>query len=274
MASGSVATPKVLLIAGAAHGGTTITGMLLGQHPQIFLTGKLRNFPHGTLFDGENFCSCGEVASACPFWLEVRDRFRPYEESPEAEKGPHLYRTISQVSGRSFVGDVTHKAHDIERLMGLSGIELRLIHVVRDLEAVVYSRLRKDYKLGRVKAQGWSHLTRAVKVARRWQEQKRLFVRAESRLGERALRIDYEELCLQPQTVLEQTAQLLGLDFGEVIEKLQQGAPLQQPPHMLRGNARLRSQSEIHVRYDTAYRREMPRLDRLVCRAIEGMGKV
>lgn len=274
MATRSEATPKVLLIAGAAHGGTTITGMLLGQHPQIFLTGKLRDFPRGTLFEGDNFCSCGEAASECPFWLEVRDRFRPYEDASEAERGPHLYRIISQVSGRSFVGDVTHKAHDVERLMSLSGIELRFVHVVRDLEAVVYSRLRKDYKLGRVKGRGWAHLTRAIKVARRWQEQKKLFLRAESMLGDGALRIDYEELCLQPQVVLTQAARLLDLDFDEVCGKLQQGAPLQQPPHMLRGNAKLRSQSEIHVRYDAAYRREMPRIDRLVCRAIEGMGKV
>lgn len=274
MVTGSVTTPKVLLIAGAAHGGTTITGMLLGQHPQIFLTGKLRDFPHGTVFEGENYCSCGEVAAQCPFWLEVRDRFRPYEKAPEAERGLQLYRIISQVSGRSFVGDVTHKSDDVERLMGLTGIELRFVHVVRDLEAVVYSRLRKDYKLGRVKGHGWSHLTRAVKVARRWQDQKKLFLRAESRLGDEALRIDYEELCLQPKEVLKRAGKLLDLDFGETCGNLQQGLPLEHPPHMLRGNAKLRARSEIHVRYDTAYRQDMPRIDRLVCRAIEGIGKV
>ena len=79
----TVTSPRVLLIAGAAHGGTTIAGLLLGQHPQVFLTGKLRDFPHGTLFEGGNHCSCGETAADCPFWRQVRGEFRAFEEEPE-----------------------------------------------------------------------------------------------------------------------------------------------------------------------------------------------
>jgi hypothetical protein len=262
-----VTNPKVLLVAGAAHGGTTITGLVLGQHPQVIVTGKLRGFPHGSLFDPENFCTCGQSAMQCPFWTEVRRRFHPFQDEPaEEQKSVALYRIISQVSGRPFVGDVTHKAHDVERLMQNPGIDLRLVHVVRELEAVVFSRLRKDHQIGRLEALGWSRLGRTAKVAFRWQRQRGLFARAERALGRKAVRIGYEELCAEPTQVLERVGSLLDLDMAAVSGRLREGLALEQPPHMIRGNAKLKAQEQIHLRSDTAYRRDMPSLERLLCR--------
>ena len=140
--------PKVVLIAGAAHGGTTILSMMLGQHPDIFATGKLREFPHGVVFGSANICSCGTPAADCPFWLEIRRQYQPVEERPDDEKLPRLYELISSLSGRPFIGDVTHNVGYAKLLQSIDGIDLYLVHVVRDGRAVVYSRIRKDLRIG------------------------------------------------------------------------------------------------------------------------------
>ena len=50
---------KLLLIAGFPNSGTTITAMILGQHPQTFATGELTDFPEKRQFADHNTCSCG-----------------------------------------------------------------------------------------------------------------------------------------------------------------------------------------------------------------------
>ena len=131
---------------------------------------------------------------------------------------------------------------------------------------MVFSRLRKDRQIVRLDAFGWSRLGRAAKVAFRWQRQRRLFAGAERALGDKAVGIGYEELCVEPTRVLERVGRLLDLDMSAVSGRLLGGLALEQPPHMIRGNAKLKAQEQIHLRFDTAYRRDMPSLERLLCR--------
>lgn len=147
-----VAKPKVVLIAGSAHGGTTILNMVLGQHPEIFATGKLRGFPHGSLFTEDNVCSCGASAQTCPFWSEIREQYRPIQAMPDQQKLPRLFEIISRVSGLPFVCDVSHNVEYAQQLANTSGIDLYLVHVIRDGRGIVHSRIRKDYRIGRLKS--------------------------------------------------------------------------------------------------------------------------
>ena len=107
---------KVVLVAGAAHGGTTITSIILGQHPEIFVTGKLRGFPRGDFFDPDNICSCGAAGGACPFWNRVRARYGDFEGMSERDQLSGLYAVISELSESQFVGDVTHNFRDVNAL--------------------------------------------------------------------------------------------------------------------------------------------------------------
>ncbi len=261
---------KVLLIAGAAHGGTTITSILLGQHPQLFVTGKMRGFPRGDLFNEDNLCSCGERAVECSFWREVRERFKSVQETHELGRLTRLYRILSEVSGRPYVVDVTHNAADVERFLGPTEFDFRLLHVFRDLEAVVYSRLRKDHQIGRVKESGPIRLLRVAKVARHWKQQRRRFLQAERSLDDRALRVDYQQLCREPHGILEQVGSFMDVDFSEVCDHLMRGEPLEQPFHLIRGNMKLRSklqeQKQIQLRYDDAYLSDMSPIERLLSR--------
>lgn len=254
--------PKVVLIAGAAHGGTTITNMMLGQHPDIFATGKLRNFPHGEVFTEANVCSCGAPAADCPFWLELRRQYRPVQDRPEQEKLPRLYDLITQLSGRPFVGDVTHNVGYAQLLQSIGGIDLYLVHVVRDGRAVVYSRIRKDLRTGVLGTSGWQRMRRVARVSRRWVWQIKQYARLEKQLGAKAVRVSYEDICSNPRAALRPVGDCLGLDFDAIGERLGGGQPFELVPHMIRGNQKLRAKNNVVLRHDTAYLSEMPRLDR------------
>jgi hypothetical protein len=237
--------------------------MMLGQHPAIFATGKLRDFPHGGLFIEENVCSCGEQAAACPFWGKVRERYQPFQDSPDSKKIPRLFEIVTEICGREFVGDVTHNVGYAEQLLRTPAIDLYLVHVVRDGRGVVYSRLRKDYRIGRLEKAGWQHLRRVITVSRRWAWHVKQFGRLERELGPRAVRISYEALCSDPRSTLGKVGKCLNLDFDTIGEALADGQPFQPLPHLIRGNAVLRTKKDIVLRHDTAYRTAMPRLDRI-----------
>lgn len=258
--------PKVVLIAGSGHGGTTILNMVLGQHPDIFATGKLRDFPHGGLFTEHNVCSCGALAQTCPFWSEIREQYHPFQDLPDQEKIPRLFDIIRRVSGMSFVGDVSHNVGYAQQLANTDGINLYLVHVVRDGRGVVHSRIRKDYRIGRLKSSPLSHLKRVFTVSRRWSWHRREFARLEQRLGGKAVRVQYEELCRDPQAALRPVGDCLGLDFGAIGKSLGSGQPFKRVPHLIRGNEVLRSRSDIVLRHDTAYRTAMSRIDRTIFR--------
>lgn len=264
--------PKVVLIAGAAHGGTTISNMVLGQHPGIFPTGKLRGFPQGGMFTDRNVCSCGARAAQCEFWSQIRSGFLPWQDRPEAERIPVLYRLISELSGRPLVGDVTHNVAYAKLLQSLDAIELYLVHLVRDGRGVVYSRIRKDRQTGVLDGSAWRRFRRVARVSRRWSSQLRQFARLEKRLGDRAVRVSYEDICTNPRAALTPVGACLGLDFAAIGDRLQQGQPLQPVPHMLRGNVKLRARSDIVLRRDAAYLAEMPRVDQAMFQVASRLG--
>jgi hypothetical protein len=260
--------PKVALIAGSAHGGTTILNMILGQHPQVFATGKLRNFPQGDVFSESNICSCGEAALACPYWQLVRERYLPFQDGTSDQKISRLIRLISDLSGRAFVGDVTHNVGYAELLQQTDGIELYLVHVVRDGRGVVYSRVRKDIRTGVLDDSLVNRLQRVIRITRRWSWQIKRYADLEKKLGARAVRVSYEAICRDPHTALQPVGDCLGLDFSAIGERLAAGRPLEPVPHMIRGNVKLRASKDVVLRHDTAYLAEMPRLDRAVFQLI------
>jgi len=257
--------PKVVLVAGSPRGGTTISNMLLGQHPAIFPTGSLQGFPDaGEIFDESNICSCGELARECPFWSGVRERYLPLQQLPDAEKLPHLFGMIAEHSGRTFVADMTHNMTYATELLGITGIDVYLVHVIRDGRGVVHSRLRRDYRVGRLKSFGWRHVKRVIGVSRHWRKHVEQFAQLERQLGPKAVRVSYEALCADPASALRPVGECLGLDFDAVGTQLGESRQMQRAPHLLRGNPLLRRSDEIVLRYDDRFRREMSRLDRAV----------
>ena len=238
--------PKVILLAGFPNSGTTIAAYVLGQHPAVFAAGELTQFPTRQLKPSK-VCSCGLPALRCPFWGEVLERLGDLRHAANAAKMPALYRIIRELSGADAVVDVAHDLRAVRAARALEGIDLRLVHLSRRPLAVLRSRLTLNRRQGKVQPYTFAYAWRAFRHAWRLRLYERTLGSCIREGGSAALRASYEDLCSRPTAALGRIGRIAGLDFADVASRLEAGAPLKVPMHMIRGNARLRSEANVHL---------------------------
>jgi hypothetical protein len=252
---------QVVLLVGLPHGGTTITNILLGQHTAVFSAGDLENFPHKQL---KHLCSCGEPASACPFWLDIRNRFAAFAEHDELRRMAFLYETICQQSGSRYVVDVCHDVRRAKELLKNPYVGFMLIHLIRDGKAVVHSRLRSGYEIGHLTGFGWKHVRTVLRTTYKWRRNVSVLTKFGKNLGSKFLSISYEDICQSPSESLHKIGVYLDLDYSQTQRNLVQVRPLLQVEHLVRGKPYLRRKEvrEVVLRHDTRYLQEMGLPDR------------
>jgi len=248
---------KALLIAGFPNTGTTITAMILGQHPAAFAAGELAQFPEKRHFADHNICSCGGKVKDCAFWLDIRERYLAGQMDDA-----RLYDLIATQSGRDWVIDVAHDMNRVEALAGNPGLDLKVIHMVRQREAVLNSRLRRLYGRGIVSAFRPKRVQKVLKVGRRHQQFLGRMAKVRDRLGEAFLEVNYDALCTDPRTWLSRIGGFLQLDLDAVANVLEANEALAAVPHLLRGNGRLRRLESVVVRRDAGFEDELSLVDR------------
>jgi hypothetical protein len=256
----------MLLIAGFPNSGTTITAMILGQHPAAFATGELTDFPEKRQFADYNLCSCGAKVEECAFWCSVRDA---YLAGPRDDA--RLVDIIAAHSERPLVIDVAHRIDRAQALAADPALDLKVIHMVRQRVAVLNSRLRRLYGRGIVGAYRPSRVTKVFKLGQRHEAYLRQMARLMEGLGERGLEVDYDQLCLDPQLWLGRIGAFLGLDLGHIARRMEAGEALPRVPHLMRGNGRLRTAESILVRRDAAFQTELSVIDRWLYQAGVGI---
>lgn len=172
--------PVIVYVMGRGRSGSTYLENVLSKRTGVTLLGESRLWPNE--YRDDHTCSCGEAKTACPFWAPVIETLPNRDESragfastirrnfltslamprflaarvfPKAwAHVPGFYRHIAQTHGDAVLLD-SSKNPAFARLMA-SGLEVRLVHVVRHPLGVVYSWKRQrgrvqDNKLYRVK---------------------------------------------------------------------------------------------------------------------------
>lgn len=159
------ADTKVLYLMGAGRSGSTILGVALGNCEGVFYAGELDKWlgRHGVPpLEGEE---------RARFWGQVRERVaaedlygphgRAFDRSglllsPAAmrtrrrlrrryrEVARELYQALAAVSGAQVLVDSAHYPRRARELQGTAGIELYLLFLQRDPQAVVASFARTD----------------------------------------------------------------------------------------------------------------------------------
>ncbi|HEY7004462.1 MAG TPA: sulfotransferase [Gaiellaceae bacterium] len=167
---------KVLFLAGWGRSGTTILDNVLGEIDGFFSVGELYHL-WGRGLVQERRCGCGVPPRRCETWqailarafdqgapdgerihrlaltctrtrhllAHVRRRCDAPDEYREALG--RLYRAIPEVTGSRVVVDSTKHPAYAAVLGDVPGIDLRIVHVVRDPRAVAYSWIRKKVQL-------------------------------------------------------------------------------------------------------------------------------
>ena len=274
---------RVIYIGGAEHNGSTFLGASLGNHDLVTCVGELSELPReGWITDSA--CACGLRISECAFWATVRqtweknvndqvnsltslenafDRNRrfphlivnKYRKSGEFSKYCYytyeLFHAIRQVSGNSVIVDTSKRFSRALALSLVEGIDLKLIHLVRDARGVVHS-WTKPYR---------SRRRGLLDASIRWNLTNGAFDLIRRFLGdERVLVVRFEDLITEPTKALSQIGDFTNLNFGSVAGLLMNGDPLVLG-HMGIGNDFLRREKSVILRSKIDWPQKMPKDD-------------
>ncbi len=240
-------------------------------------------------------CGCGQPFSSCPFWRQVgqaafggwdrvdvgritrlraqvdRARFLPQLASaalrrrlqPALDEYVGYYRqtyaAISQVSGSPVVIDSSKHASLAFCLRSSSGVDLRVVHMVRDSRAVAYSWSKV---VDRPEAAGSQMSTYpAASAALRWNLQNSA-LQLLARLGTPTLRVRYEDFVRAPAATLGEIAAFAGLPAGPDSGFLGTDGPGRwwadlAATHTASGNPMRFTTGRVPIRYDAAWQTAM-----------------
>ncbi len=189
------ANQRVCFIGGAGHSGSTLLGLILGAHPEVFYAGEARK----TVFLGDETKPlkkrvCKLCGAACPVWGDLRP-----------DPAIDLYELLSRKTGRPIIVDSTKGTHwhreQLARLEG-TGVPTTLIYLQRDGRGVVNSRIRKYPETPpEVLIEDWkAQIVRTDELA--------------ASFPGPVLVLRYEELATEPERTVRRVSSVLGIEYA------------------------------------------------------------
>jgi hypothetical protein len=296
--------PIVLYIAGSGRSGSTLLERALGEIPGFVNVGELIDLYRRVAEHGER-CGCGQEFAQCPFWSQVGERaVGGWQEQKLAatrdlqgkvarqRRMPRLlamplagsrfradvaayganyaglYEAVAAQAGAACVVDASK--WPVQALaLARAGLDVRIVHLVRDVRGVAYSLGKRD--VSRPHAVGetdvMTHLSPA-EAAARWvavQSQAGLL----RRCGLPVARMRYEDFVRRPRQTVEAALAGIGLAVPPAhLAHIGDGRIMLGTSHGLSGNPSRFREGEITLRADETWRASMSRRDRLIVTAI------
>lgn len=299
---------RVVYLMGVGVSGSTLLDAILGTHPDVEGVGELCNVAEQGWVE-QRACSCGATSAQCTFWRDVRHLWAE-RTTPEAElrysevlrrlerrriwlprllrwaQAEHplvreyacwtseLFRAIRDISGKSVIVDSSKRISRALLLAYVPGIDLRVVHLVRDCRGVVWSMRKRNQRIrdaggrnriGPQKETREPWFTSAVWMVGNLQG---LWLRR--RMPEvPAMLLRYEDYLNDLPGSMARIGELIELDLRGVVAAVQAGEPLEKG-HRAGGN-RLLTGGPIRVRpADMEWAEKMTRFDRTVCWTMAG----
>ncbi|MEU8423274.1 sulfotransferase [Micromonospora sp. NPDC048835] len=284
---------RVLYLAGSGRSGSTLVTTVLGQLPGFFAAGELRYlWRRGILEDRP--CGCGSPLADCPLWARVRadltdadpagiaarlaQRLRlrglpallrrrrrgqpPVAGHPDDRHLARLYASIAEhalAGGSDGVIVDSSKLPPYGALLGsLPGIDLYVLHVVRDPRATAYSWRRRRPLDGRA---GDELMSRPPvgKAALLWLVWNTATVRlwGGRRAPGRYLRVRYEDFVADPAGTTARIAGFVGASPDELPFPTPSTVRLT-PTHSVAGNPSRHRTGLVDVVADTEWLTGLP----------------
>jgi hypothetical protein len=299
------ARPVVVYIAGSGRSGSTLLERILGTLPGVVNVGEVNDLFRRVLRFDER-CGCGEPISSCAFWTAVgaralggwsdelvdemlglqrqvaRQRHLGRLMTPRlrddafqtalrrfSDVHARIYQAVLAESGGDIVVDASKGAAQALAAAGGGGVDLRLLHLVRDPRGVAFSWAKPD--VHRPHGDGpraTMHSFRPQDTAARWALLQGEIATVRRRVDGYAL-LRYEDLVARPAEAVERAVTALGLELPATAFDHLMGETVELPvSHGLSGNpSRFRS-GPVRLRLDEQWRREMSRWDRMSTTAI------
>ena len=299
----SSAPLRVLYIAGCGRSGSTFLDTILGNHPEMESVGEACHIAKNAWLSENTYCACGEIGRNCSFWKEVhrqwerrvgpvdlaeyvrlaqeiepRLRISLTQRRLAARDSRHveyvrlavgLLAAIRDVSGVEIIVDSSKAASRALALSMVEGVDLRLVHMVRDCRGVLWSgkkRFRKDDRAGISKddrGKSISHTMKIWAVANMVTEQlRRHLPRGKS------IRLRYEDMISYPHGELRRIGDLVEKNLESLAEAVAGGESMA-VGHTIAGN-RVRMAGSMPLRPDVEWIEKLTWREQAACWSLVG----
>ncbi|NUO99101.1 MAG: sulfotransferase [Nonomuraea sp.] len=268
-----------MFLGGLGRSGTTLLERLLGELPGVVALGEVVHLWSRGVLAGEP-CGCGAAFPACEFWRRVGKRafggWRPSVAErvltlrqrvdrtrrigrvahPDLAAYARAYRKVYEAADAEVVIDSSKHA-SLAHCLTAAGLDVRVVHVVRDPRAVAHSwrKLVERPEDGRPMTR-WG----PVRTALHWTAQN-AGLELLARRGAPVLRVRYEDLIADPARTLTSLATGLGLTTSE-LPFLDGTTARLGPAHTASGNPMRFHVGPIDLRRDDTWQAALPTRDR------------
>jgi Sulfotransferase domain len=289
---------NVLYLGGYSRSGSTLFDRMLGQIATFTSTGELAYvWTHGVLED--RLCGCGAPFSGCGFWQRVGDQAfggwnavdgpamvalyrrvnrhrylplliapwlsRSYAEDLRAYAAvlARLYGAIQRVSGSRVVVDSSIDPSYCYVLRHVPGVNLRVIHFIRDSRGTAFSWTRRVRRSDVVDREVYLPRYHPGVTALRWSVY-HVLLHLVGRLGVPSMRVRYEDVVGRPQEQIRRATEFAGEDIEGMVDlgAFRREAFHLGTDHTVAGNRVRLRRGPVPVRVDDEWRRAMPRRHR------------
>ena len=287
---------KILYLMGAGHVGSTVIDVVIGAQPRIESLGEAWKLPTTWVApDTDRPCACGAEIRACPFWADVRrawadrvgdddvdayvagmlrfqggrsawprllaNRLRPSAAFRDyLRRNLALYEAVVEVGGKPVIVESSLSPRRALALAMTPGVELYLVHLVRDGRGVIWShrnpakaKLRRSFRPAPT-----------AEITRYWVSANLQSSYVSRCLPpDRRMRLRYEDFAADPDSALARIGRFVGEDLSTLLTPegaIRQPAPTRHTP----GGNRVRLLREVQVRPDAGWVEHLPAADRAV----------
>jgi hypothetical protein len=294
-ASAGTARTRLLFIGGWGRSGSTLVERLCNEMPDVIGAGEVTHLWLRALRDNQR-CACGLVFTECPFWTSVgktafdgwhnvdldevaalkrrvdRTRFVPRLALPTRWTGRRadlvrytemhrkIYAAVAAVSGAPVVIDSSKHASLAFALRHHPGLDIRVLHLVRDGRGVAYSWSKEVTRPEVTEGDPMMPRYSTVKSAALWTAQNALF-HLLSTGHTPVLRMRYEELVADPGGGLTRIREFLDLPPDPLpFLRVEGGAAVADlgTTHSIAGNPMRFQSGSVALQRDNAWRTAMP----------------
>jgi hypothetical protein len=290
---------RVVFIGGLGRSGSTLLDRMLDRLDDVCSVGELVHLWQRGLAEN-NRCGCGQRFRDCQFWCRVgeqafggwdaldveevlalkgavdRNRYVPLMVLPALwppyrarlrrylDLLERLYQAIRQVSGRPLLVDASKHASHAFLVRRLRGLDLRLVHLVRDSRGVAFSWTKLMRRAEVVDGDALMATDTPLRMSARYVSYNLLF-HLLPRLGVRRLLLRYESLVGDPAGELTRVLDHAGRPPADgELGFVGDGWVELGPSHALAGNPMRFRSGRVPLRVDEEWRGQLRRRHRLL----------
>ncbi len=296
----------VLFLGGIGRSGTTVFELSLGTDPRVVALGEVIHLWQRSLVDRES-CGCGVPLTECPFWgpvgelafggwsqidpdrvIGLKRRIDRTVRTPQLALGwggaawdadvreyadyyARLYKAAAQISGRRVIVDSSKQASLPYVLAHAEGLDLRVLHCVRDSRAVAYSWTRKVARPESQNSEGRLMTQyRPPVLALKWMQHNAVIEMLRMK-NVPIQRVRYEDWAAAPVETVQSALAFAGLEREENRHLDDRWVDLP-VTHTCSGNPMRFTQGRVDIRPDEKWRSALPASSRRVVSGLTAPG--